>query len=432
MATGSLVTGKIAIVMFEKFKETYESQQSILPLVTQWTPDAAQLQNAANQIWRPYAQHAPIISGWDLTGLETGIIQQTYPAVLGTPSNDFVSQRIDDMRDEQFWKQRAQKSAQRQASYLNQSLASAMTLQGSMFYRSSATNGLDFISEAQALMNERQLSKGPRNFLLNDRTNKRFANDLGSKQTMQGRPESDAWVKGQIGNNVAEFDLHLSSSLPNLVGGASPSTTVTGNQSFAPTAGTVDATTGVVTNVDARSATIPVAASASYNIGDKVTFVNGSTPVYAVGLDDKTNTGNAMTFTIIAKPSGTSITVFPRPIANDDAALSTLQKSYSNIDTTILSGATVVRQNTVASERVNLFWEKTAVEVLGGEIPAEKFKEFSGKKVITDTMSNGLQLYMVWDGDIATMTFSWRLFVWWGITVADPSQVGVAINYTGT
>lgn len=432
MATGSLVTGKIAVVMFENFLETFESQQSLLPLVKHWVPDAADLQNAGNQIWRPYDQHAPLIAGWDLTGLETGIIQQTYPAVLGTPSNDFVSQRIDDARDMQFWKERGEQSARRQASNLNQSIASAMALQGSLFYRSSATSGLNFVTEAQASMNERQLVKGQRHFMLNDRSTQRFANELGARQTLQGRPESDAWSKGQIGSNICEFDIHTGSFLPALTGGASPATTVTGDQSFAPTAGTVDATTGVVTNVDARSATIAVAASASYNIGDKVYFTNSGTAVYAVGLDDKTNTTSPMMFTIVAKPSGTSITVFPRPIAADDAALSTLQKAYANINTTILNGAVVVRANIDASARTNLFWDKNAVEVLGGALPAEKFKEFAGKKVLEERMSNGQPVYMVWDGNITDLTFRWRLFTWFGITIRNPSAVGVAVTYDAT
>jgi len=432
MALGSLVTGKIAIVMFENFLQTFESQQSLLPLVKHWVPDAADLQNAGNQLWRPYDQHAPIIAGWDLNGLESGIIQQTYPAVLGTPSNDFVSQRIDDMRDMQFWKERGEQSARRQASNLNQSIASAMALQGSLYYRNTSTNGLDFISEAQALMNERQLVKNQRHYMLNDRSTQKFAKELGSRQTLQGRPESDAWAKGQIGANVAEFDIHTGSFLPALAGGAAVSTTVTGNQSFAPTAGTVDPTTGVVTNVDARSATIPVAASGSYNVGDKVTFVNTSTPVYAVGLDDKTNTVSPMTFTIVAKPNGTSITVMPRPIAADDAALSTLQKAYANINTTILNGATVVRQNSDASARTNLFWDKDAVEVIGGALPAEKFKEFSGKKVLSETMKNGQPVYMVWDGNITDLTFRWRLFTWFGITIRNPSAVGVSVAADGT
>ena len=41
----------------------------------------------------------------------------------------------------------------------------------------------------------------------------------------------------------------------------------------------VNQTTGVVTNVDYRTATIPVTASAGYNVGDKVTFANGGVTV---------------------------------------------------------------------------------------------------------------------------------------------------------
>lgn len=431
MATGALTTGKIAVVMFENFLDTFESQQSLLPMTKHWLPSAADLQNAGNQIWRTVDQHAPVIEGWDLSGQETGIIQQTYPAVLGTPTNDYVSQRIDDVRDMQFWKERAETSARRQASYLNSKIASAMTLQGSLHIRSNATSGFDYISEAQALMNERQLVKNERYFMLNDRNTQRFAQNLAGRQTLQGRP-AETWDNGQIGNNVAEFDVYTGSFLPNLAGGASPDTTVTGNQSFAPTAGSVDTTTGVTTNVDYRSATIAVADSSGYAVGDKVYFTNSSVPVYAVGLDDKVLTESPMTFTIVAKPNGTSVTVFPRPIAINDGALSALQQAYGNINTTILNGAVMVRLNTDTSKKVDLFWDKDAVEVLGGALPAEKFKEFAGKKVITETMKNGQPLYMVYDGSIDDLTFRYRLFTWYGITVRNPSAVGVATTYTST
>jgi hypothetical protein len=207
---------------------------------------------------------------------------------------------------------------------------------------------------------------------------------------------------------------------------------VTGNQSFAPSAGTVNTTTNVVTNVDYRTATIAVAASGSYNVGDKVYFTNGGTPVYALGLDDKTVTTSPMTFSIISKPNATSIEVFPRPIAVDDPALSTLEAAYANINTRILNGAVVVRMNTDTSVRTNLFWDKDAIEVMGGEIPANMFKELAGKKVIMEKMKNGQTIYMVYDGSILDMTFRYRLFTWFGITVRKPHACGVSVTYDGT
>lgn len=428
MALGSLASGKVAEVIFENALETYEHQEMMLNKVDFYKPDGATMQNSGNAVWRPVQQHAAVLNGWDLTGQETGIIEETYPALLGSPANDFVSQRADDMRDMQFWKRRGIQSGKQQATTLNQRIAAAIATQGSMFVRSNATSGYALIAEAQALMNERQQANNGRYFLLNDRDNLKYAQDLAGRQTLQGRP-ADVWETGQIGANVAEFDVYTASFLPTIVGGADPATTVTATQSFAPSAGSVNTTTGVVTNVDYRTATIPVTASAAYNVGDKVTFANGGTTIKAVSLADKTDTGVAMTFTIIDKPTGTSITIYPKPIALNDAGLSALQKQYANVNTQILNAATVNRVNIDASKKTNLFWEKDSVEVLGGTIPANLFKEFDGMKVINSTMKNGQEMYMVYDGKLDDMSLRFRLFTWYGITIKDPSRCGVAVTF---
>ena len=423
----AISAGKIAEVIFEEAMETIEDQTMLADMCSRFEPGAAGMQNSSNFVWRPVEQQAVIQDGWDLTGLETDIIEETYPAVLGTPKNDWVKQRADDMRDMEFWRRRGQRSGRQQIVEQNTAIANAISTQGALYYRSNATSGFDFVSEGQALMNEQQRMQTQRNFILNDRSNQTFANDLAGRQTLQGRPE-ETWKNGMIGRNVAEFDIYTGSFLPTLAGGAAVSTTVTGNQSFIPEGGSVSAT-GIVTNVDYRSATIPVAASAGYNIGDKVTFNNGATPVYAVGISDKTNTGIAKTFTIVAKPTATSITVFPKPIAYDDPALSVIQKAYANINTRILTAATVERVNSDALAKTNLFFDKDAVEILSGTIPANLFSEFDGNKVISSTMPNGQTMYMVYDGDIATMTFRYRMFTWWGVTIKDPQRCGVAVSF---
>ena len=153
----------------------------------------------------------------------------------------------------------------------------------------------------------------------------------------------------------------------------------------------------------------------------------GNSP--SLGLEDKTDTGQAMTFTIIAKADSTHITVYPRPIAADDTALTTLEKAYANVDTTILNAATVDRINTDASKKTNLFWDKSAVEVMGGTIPADLFRQFDGMKTMSETMENGQVMYMIWDADMITMKFRYRLFTWNGITIAKPQDCGVAVTY---
>ena len=86
---GSLNTAKAVEVLFENAIETYEHQTQMLDKVSVFKPNAADYQNSSNVIWRPVQQHAPIIEGWDLTGQDTGIVEQFYPATLEDPKNDF-------------------------------------------------------------------------------------------------------------------------------------------------------------------------------------------------------------------------------------------------------------------------------------------------------------------------------------------------------
>lgn len=417
MATQS---GKIAEVMFESVLDTYEDQTMLVDKTMLFEPESATMQNAGNVIWRPVEQHAPIIEGWDLTGQEQSIIEETYPAFLGTPKNDFVQQRIDDLRDMTFWERRGRVAGRQQATELNTGIANLINVSGSMYYESNATSGFDFISEGQALMNERQGLHTMRNYVLNDRSTKRFAEDLAGRQTVRGRPE-DTWMKGQIGSGVAEFDLFTGSFLPTVAASAG-STTATATFSGKPEGGSVATSTFIVSNIDYRTATIAVAASAGFAVGDKVTFAN----VNAVGLGDKTDTGQLMTFTIMAIPNGTSVTIFPKPIAINDTALTVTEQAYGNVSTQIASGAAMLAVNTTGG-RSNLFYDNDAIEVIGGNVPMNLMAEFDGMKVISETMSNGLNMYMVYDANLDGLNLRYRLFTWYGLTAKDPSRMGVSV-----
>jgi len=317
-----------------------------------------------------------------------------------------------------------EQGAKRQATQLNSDIASSVAIQGSLYYRSNASSAYDFIGQAQAIMNERQAVNTTRSFVLNDRSNLTFAQDLAARQTLQGRPET-IWKTGQVAQGVAGFDnVMVGSFLPNLAGGADPGDTVNGNQVFVPSGGSVNATTKAVTNVDYREADLLCTVGTSFNIGDKVTI--GA--INSVGLADKNSTGQLMTFSVIDN-SSTTIKIYPKPISADQAGITTLQAAYANISTAITNAAAVTRLNTDNSAKTNIFFDKSAIMVLGGTIPAEKFSEFAGMKVIHDTMKNGLELYMVYDGNIDTMTFKYKIFTWYGVTICNPSNCGVAVAY---
>ena len=422
-------TLKIVEAYLENAVNEAEKQVQLIETVNRIQPDMAALQNADNFVWGRVEQHQPVLDGFDLTGQEQDIIEESYPRLLGTPKNVLIKQRIDQVRDISYWERAGKAGGKRLTSDLNQRIAAAAVTQGSLHVRTNATSGYDVVSAAQVILNERQGMNNGRYFLFNDRDQNAVSKDLASRENLAGRP-TDTWMKGTIGQDVAEFENVLTGSfLPNLAGGADPATTVTADQSFAPEGGSVNATTGVVTNVDYRSATIPVTASAGYAVGDKVTFANGGTTVKAVGLEDKTNTNQAMTFTIVAIPNGTSVTVYPKPIAADDPGLSALEASYANINTRILNTATMNRVNIDASVKTNLFWDRNAIEVMTGEVPVQLFQEFAGKKIAQAAMENGQTMYMMYDGDIVTADFRYRIFTWDGITIANPQQVGVLTRF---
>ena len=119
----------------------------MLDLVDGEQPDKAKLSNAGNTIWYPVQQHRPILKGFDLTGQEQGIIEETYPISLGDPSGDLIEQRIDDMRDMRLWERAGEQAGDQQATDLNSQLAALVSNTGSLYYESTATSGFDFISE---------------------------------------------------------------------------------------------------------------------------------------------------------------------------------------------------------------------------------------------------------------------------------------------
>lgn len=423
----SLTTGKIAEVMFDSYVDTWEKQDLMIDLVDTESADAGKLQNSGNTIWYPVEQHRPVLKGFDLTGQEQGIIEETYPISLQEPNNDLIEQRIDDMRDTRFWERAGMSAADTQVTELNSDIASLISSTGSLYYEvdvSAQPSGFDFISEGQALILEQQVNKYMGcNFLLNTRDSKTFAEDLAGRQTLQGRPEL-IWKNGQLTQNTAGFDVFNGSFLPNQAGGAITETTVSADVSEKPEAGTVNPVTKVVTNIDYREGTIPVVSSAAYAVGDVISFAG----VESVGLATKESTGQLRTFRIVAIPDGTTLTVFPKPIAYDDPALTTLEKAYANINTQITSGATVTKVNQNAG-KTNLFWAKDSIQVIGGDAPWNLMGEFGGMKTVSKTLASGITLYMVYDGDITTATFRYRLFVWYGLANRNPMANGTAITY---
>ncbi|MCP4345339.1 MAG: hypothetical protein GY795_07415, partial [Desulfobacterales bacterium] len=197
--------------------------------------------------------------------------------------------------------------------------------------------------------------------------------------------------------------------------------TTTADVSQGPVANRTEAG-GLILPVDYRiSDAIPLASVANLNVGDSVGF----TGINALGEHDKTDTGQQMTFKVVAI-SGNNIQVYPKPIAADDAALTAAEKAYANIDTKILSGTAIVALNTAAG-RANQFWTKDSIEIINGDAPLEYLGQLDGMEVISETLASGTKVYMAYQGSINDFTLKCRLFTWYGLTNKNPSANG---NFT--
>lgn len=421
MATDSL---KTIISFYDKALEQLNQDFTYAGLVDVDTIEPNRLQNANDIYWRNVEQQRPIISGWDLTGQETSTIEQGYPLQLEDPKNDFMEYRIDELRDRGFMNRAAMASAKRQNAELNKRIAQLVADTGTLSYESTAA-GFDFVAEADTLLTERGAYRDMgSSFFLNPRTSQVMASDLASRGTLDGRPEG-AYATAMIGKDVAGFDLYRAptyGTIAQRVNGTGG--TVSANVTEVPEGFTTSG--GSVVNVDYRVGSIPlgVGEGANFQVGDIVTVAG----VNALNVMDKTDTGQLMTFRVVAINTDT-LDVYPKPIAADQAGITSEQAAYANISTAITSGAAVSATN-VNGGNANSFWANDSICVVNGRQPFEILNQFDGMKVVSETLDNGIDLYMAYDANLSTVNARVRLFTRWGLVNKDPSRNGNAI-YTG-
>jgi hypothetical protein len=385
------------------------------------TQSGVVLQNANNVYWRSVEQQAPVISGFDLSGVTPGnIIQQTYPLNVEAPRNDYFSMDAAELRDKTFMENRSRAAARKLNADANQRASNLVTSTGSLYYESS-TAGFDFLAEANTIMRERQAyTDMGTSFFLTPRDSQIMSSDLASRTLFPNNRSEEAYAKAMIGERVAGFDrVFEASTFGNIAAAAGGTTTVASDvveipQSFITVGGSIQ-------NVDYRFGVINLTNAATFAVGDVITFPT----VNALGLMDKTNTGSLMTFKVIAKDTN-ALTVYPKPIAANQAGITTSQAAYANISTAIVSGMTASKVN-VAGGRANSFWANDSVCFVNADGNLDVLNEFDGMKVDSQTLDNGVKLYIAYDAKLDSLNCRVRLFTWYGLVNKDPSRNGNAV-----
>lgn len=416
-------TAKTLVTYFDKVCEQLEKDTTMARTVDVDTAESgAALQNANNIYWRPVEQQSPVKEGWDMTGEETGIIEQAYPLKLSDPRNDFIQLRVDELRDKGFMERRVRSSTNKLGSDLNSRIADLAANTGTLYYESGSA-GYDFVAEARTLMRERQAYTGDgMSFYMNDRTYQVMASDLASREDLSGRPET-AYGTAGIGKRVAGFDLFEASYLGVIPTQLNATTGAVATDVVEVPQGYEDLGNDVVRNVDYRLGSVDLGAGegANFQVGDVITFAG----VNAIGLMDKKDTGQLMTFRVVAKDTDT-LSIYPKPIAADQTGITDEQAAYANISTQIVA-TTVVSKVNENGGRANTFWANDSISIVNGDAPLDMLNEFDGMKVVSETLPSGVRLYMAYDANLSTLNCRVRLFTWYGLVNRDPSRNGNAI-----
>lgn len=429
----ALSTAKGISIMFDEILELYDFDNNLARQCDVVDFEASLMQNSVNIIWRSVEQNAPIKEGWDMSAQFGDVIERAYPSSLGLPQNDAFQLRADDFRDERFMKNRARAAVAKLSGDQNKRIAQLVVNTGALAYEYTGAAGYDYLAQAEAIMDELELSNmGNRSFFLRPVTHQAIAKDLAQRGTLSGRPEG-AYAKSMVGKDIAGFDVFRANAIPTMAEQAT-AVTVNGNQSFTPEGSTTNAD-GTVVPVDYRSAVLTVSTTVGLNVGDKFSVAG----MNSVSLGNKIDTGRLATFTIVSIPSGTTIEIFPKPIAWDErpvadggsGALSAEQAAYANVTTAFNNTDALVYINDNGAPNnlwtPDVFWTNDSIEIVNGNAPFEFMSKMDGFTVIKETLDSGVTVYMMYQGSIGTATLQCRVFTWYGLVNRKPQQNGVAL-----
>lgn len=396
-------------IMFENYIEGYDAACVISMECDTSYPAPQSMQRAGDVFYRPQNYHANVVTGLDVSAAaKTDVIQRMVPTVYRTPDNVVYQLDAKEMRDPEHMKQMGKAASTRLAAEIDKNTHSTIAAQAGIVVKKVGALTWDDGAQAEALMISRGIGAGrERKLFLNPFDHKDIAKDLGNRAYL-GDTSLSAYERSKV-PDIAGFKTFRTDNVANLaVTGTVTSTIVNGaNQAL-----TVAAMSGDLP-ADNRRMTLVVSGANVANIkaGDTFTLPG----VNAVHQIDKSDTGQLMTFRVIATASGgTNLTITPAIITTGP---------YQNVTASPANSAPVTFLNT-ATKPVNAFWAQGAVALDYGKLA---FPTDQGAKVMTGTTKNGVPLIMSYEFNHLTGITTARFTTLYATTVLDPEQCGIII-----
>lgn len=394
-------------IMFENFIEGYDAACVMSREAESSYPAPQDMQRAADTFYRPQNYNASVVTGLDVSAAsKTDVIQRMVPTVFRTPDNVVYTFDGKELRDPTHKERMGKAAAVRLAAEIDKNISATVAAQASIVVKKVGALTWDDGATAEALMLTRGIGMGrDRKMFLNAFDYKDIAKDLGNRAYIGDRAK-DAYERSIV-PDIAGFKTFRTDNVSNVAAvGTVTGTTVSGAQSFTPTAMTADLPT------DNRRMTLTVAGAniANTKNGDCFTIAG----VNAVHQIDKSDTGQLMTFRIISGAGTASLVITPAIIATGP---------YQNVSAVAANGAALVFLNTV-TKPVNAFWAQGAVTLDYGKLA---FPNDQGAAVMTATTKNGVPLLMSANFVNLQGKVDIRCTTLYATTVLEPEQCGIIL-----
>lgn len=395
-------------LMFEEFVEGYDASCVVSMEAEKSYPDTVAMQRAGDTFYKKQNYHVDVTTGLDISGAtETSLIERFVPTVFRSPDNVLYFLDAKEMRDPEHKMRAGRAAAERLAAEIDKNLYNTVAARASIVVKKVGAFTWDDGATAEALMVSRGIAGGRlKKLFLNPFDHLAVAKDLGNRAYMADWNKS-AYERSQV-PGIANFKTFRTDNMVNLAAiGTVAGTTVSGDQSH-----TVSAMTGDVPT-DNRQMTLTVAGANIANIkaGDSFTI----TGLNAVHQIDKSDTGQEMTFRVLAVAGGgTTLTISPAIIATGP---------YQNVTGIAADTTPLVFLNT-ATKAVNPFWAQGAVTLDYGKLA---FPTGEGANVMTATTKNGVPLIMSYQFDSLKGRTSCRFTTLYATSVLDPEQCGIIV-----
>jgi hypothetical protein len=395
-------------IMFEEYVEGYDAACVISNEAEKSYPDAQTMQRAGDTFYVKQNYQASIITGLDISAsTPVDLIERMVPTVYRTPDNVLFKLDAKEMRDPEHKKRMGRAASERLAAEIDKNLYTTVANRAGIVIKKVGAFTWDDGATAEAMMVSRGIAGGrQKKLFLNPFDHLAVAKDLGNRSYI-GDLSKSAYERSQV-PNIAGFTTFRTDNMVNsVVTGTVSGTTINGNQSHTVTSMTGDVPT------DNRQMTLTVQGAnvAGIKAGDSFTI----TGVNAVHNIDKSDTGQLMTFRVLAVAGGgVTLTISPAIVATGP---------YQNVSAIAAASAPLVFLNT-ATKPVNPFWAQGAVCLDYGKLA---FPSGEGAQVMTATTKNGVPLIMSYSFNHLTGVTTCRYTTLYAVSVRDPEQTGIII-----